>query len=166
MSAALHAAVAGAPGAGVPWTLVLVGVLAVATLVGLAIRRRTGRFRPQPVVTEPDDADALGAALAGRALGEVATFVQISSDTCSICPRVAQVLVSAADAQPGVRHVELRAEENLALVRALDVYRTPTVLLVDAHGTLRSRTSGAVTPAQARSALADLVPDLLRSTHE
>ncbi len=71
-----------------------------------------------------------------------------------MCPSVARTLGEVAAGVPGVAHVELRAEDNLDLVRRYDVRRSPTVLLVDAAGHVVARTSGAMTAAQARAALA------------
>jgi hypothetical protein len=52
--------------------------------------------------------------------------------------------------------VEVDAEASMDLVRRFGVVRTPTVLLLDAAGVVRSRTSGAITAVHARTALAEL----------
>ena len=43
---------------------------------------------------------------------------------------------------PGVAHVEIDAESNLGLVRALGIRRTPTTLVLDADGRLVGRATG------------------------
>ena len=53
----------------------------------------------------------------------------------------------------GVVHVEIDAEANLALVRRLDVLRTPTVLVLDASGRIVKRASGAPRRADVLAAL-------------
>lgn len=133
--------------------IVLVISLVLATAVGVAVQRRNGRFRgvrhDAAVPSAPPEATL-------AAPGARATFVQISAAHCAVCPAVARALNEVAASDPGVAHVELRAEENLDLVRRYDVRRSPTVLLVDADGQLVARTSGAMTVAQARAALATL----------
>jgi hypothetical protein len=42
----------------------------------------------------------------------------------------------------GVVHVELDAEDHLALVRELEIVRTPTVLVLDAGGRIVRRAAG------------------------
>ena len=55
------------------------------------------------------------------------------------------MLGDVAELVPGVRHVEVDAEQHLDLVRRLGVLRTPTTLVLDAHGREVSRASGAPT---------------------
>ena len=59
---------------------------------------------------------------------------------------------------PGVSHVEIDAEDNLDLVRALDIRRTPTVLFLDAAGVVRKHASGQPRKADVIAALGDLMP--------
>ena len=59
---------------------------------------------------------------------------------------------------PGVAHVEIDAEDNLDLVRALDIRRTPTVLFLDAEGRLRKSASGLPRKVDVIAALGELVP--------
>jgi hypothetical protein len=61
-----------------------------------------------------------------------------------------------ASLEAGVTHVELDAAEHMELVRHLRVLRTPTVLLLDPAGHETGRSSGAMSLAQAREALAGL----------
>jgi hypothetical protein len=53
--------------------------------------------------------------------------------------------------------VEVDAEDNLDLVRALGVMRTPTTLVLDARGHEVTRATGAPRPAQVLAALAGSV---------
>jgi hypothetical protein len=71
------------------------------------------------------------------------------------------VLGEVAERTPGVRHVELDAEQHLDLVRRLDVLRTPTVLVLDGAGRVVARSSGVPSPVQVAQAL-DLVPAAAR----
>ncbi|NKY12447.1 thioredoxin family protein [Cellulomonas hominis] len=128
--------------------LLVLAVLALAAVAGLVWRARNGRF-----VAAGPAPDALTAAELGAPLGSAATFVQLSSEACAPCRSTAAVLRAVAADRPGVAHVEVRAEERLDLVRRFGVLRTPTVLVLDAAGSVRGRTSGATTPAQALEAL-------------
>lgn len=127
----------------------VLGLLAAACVAWGLLRLRDGRFR-QPVHGGPAVLDSSDL---GRDLGERATFVQFSAAGCSPCPHVRRVLADVAASEPGVVHVELAAEEHMDLVRRLGVLRTPTVMLLDPDGAVRSRTSGLLRPEQARAAL-------------
>ncbi|MBO3094707.1 thioredoxin family protein [Cellulomonas dongxiuzhuiae] len=148
--------------------LVLV-VLALATVLGLAWRGRNGRFRPTGApragaapVPGPRSAaasvdtgrDVVTARDLGVALGERATFVQLSSEVCAACRATSTVLAGVAADEPGVVHVELDVAEHLELVRRFGVMRTPTTLVVGHDGALVGRMSGATDRRQALAALA------------
>lgn len=163
---------------------VLLGVLALATAFGLWFRRTSGRITDRPAPTpsspavtssgvipaadddppvdiEPDESSpqvaALAAALDGR-LGERATMVQFSSAFCQPCRATRRILEEVTVLVPGVAHVEIDAEDNLDLVRVLDIRRTPTVLFLDAAGAVRKHASGQPRKADVIAALGDLMP--------
>ncbi|MEU1020053.1 thioredoxin family protein [Streptomyces sp. NPDC005900] len=101
-----------------------------------------------------DDAEQrLGAADLGHELGERATLVQFSSAFCRPCGATRRVLADVAAMVPGVTHVEIDAEEHLDLVRRLRVERTPTVLVLDAHGDPVRRAAGQPRKADVIAAL-------------
>lgn len=131
--------------------VVLVVVLAAATGYGLLRRRRAGRLATRPLTAVSLGADDLGAPL-----GERATLLQFSSAFCRPCVATRQVLAAAAEAVPGVRHVEVDAESHLELVRRLDVSATPTTLLLDARGVERRRAGGVPRRHEVLAALAEL----------
>jgi len=87
-------------------------------------------------------------------LGERATLLQFSSAFCAPCRATRRVLADVADAVPGVVHVEVDAEHHLELVRRLGVLRTPTTLILDAHGSEIARAAGAPRKEQVLSSLA------------
>jgi thiol-disulfide isomerase/thioredoxin len=122
--------------------VVIVVVLAAATVFLLWRRRTDGRLRPVAPPAAPD-AVRLGAEELHAALGERATLVQFSTAFCAPCRATRVVLDQVATMVPGVRHVEVDAELNLELVRRLDIRRTPTVLVLDHDGRVRTRASGA-----------------------
>jgi len=162
------------------WVLVI--VLVAATAFGLWYRRVNGRVRdaaapsapasgPMVPMAGPDDppaevqpeqpsaqTEALAVALAGR-LGEKATLVQFSSAFCQPCRATRRILEEVSVMVPGISHVEIDAEENLELVRALDIRRTPTVLFLDRGGVVRKQASGQPRKADVIAALGDLLPE-------
>lgn len=94
------------------------------------------------------DADRLGAELGGRA-----TLVQFSSAFCRPCSATRRVLAEVAGMVEGVTHIEIDAEDRLALVRQLGISRTPTVLVLDAEGTIVGRAAGQPRTADVVAAL-------------
>lgn len=116
---------------------VLVVTLALATLVGVALRRRNG------VVREAGgDVERLTSGDIHAELGERATLVQFSTSFCQPCRATRRILGEVAEMVPGVAHVEVDAESRLDLVRSLNILRTPTVLVLDASGRVVKRASG------------------------
>ena len=55
------------------------------------------------------------------------------------------MLADVADATPGIAHIDVDAEHHLDAVRRLGVLRTPTTLVLDAHGRELGRASGVPT---------------------
>ncbi|MER7414288.1 MULTISPECIES: TlpA family protein disulfide reductase [Streptomyces] len=74
--------------------------------------------------------------------GSRATLVQFSSAFCQPCRATRRTLAEVSAMVEGVRHVEYDAEDHLALVRALDIRSTPTVLVLDADGREVRRAAG------------------------
>ncbi len=143
---------------------VAVGVLLAATIFGLVRRRRDGVLRRvAPAAGDGrDEADMTGDRidvydLRGAVLGERATLLQFSSAFCAPCRATRRVLGEVADMVDGVVHVEVDAEENLDLVRRLGVLRTPTVLVLDAAGTVVRRAAGQPRKADVIAALGEAV---------
>lgn len=133
--------------------VVCVVVLAVASAYGLVQRRRSGRVR----VRVRDEGKRLTAEELGGELGERATLVQFSSAFCAPCRATRRVLGEVAGLVPGVRHLEIDAETHLELVRALDILKTPTVLVLDAEGRVVRRATGQPRKADVIAALGEAV---------
>jgi thiol-disulfide isomerase/thioredoxin len=144
-------------GAHLPGLLVAAAVLAVATLAGLWRRRVDGVLHAVPGPGSDDEGERLTAADLETELGPRATLVQFSSAVCAACDAARRVLSEETDARDGVVHVEIDAEQRLDLARQLSVFRTPTVLVLDAHGRIAHRASGAPRRAEVRAAL-DALP--------
>ena len=118
--------------------------------------------REEPGVVEQAVADdeRLGADLLGRlGVGPAqATLLQFSSAFCAPCRAVRRIGSEVAALLPGVQHVEVDAESHLAEVRELGIWRTPTVLLLDAEGRVTKRATGVPSKPQLIAALADILP--------
>jgi thiol-disulfide isomerase/thioredoxin len=128
-------------------------VLAAASAFGLWQRRNGGRLK----VRGRDSHKRLGVAELGADLGQRATLVQFSSAFCQPCRATRRTLAEIADMVDGVTHVEIDAEERLALVRELGILKTPTVLVLDAGGNIVTRASGQPRKADVIAALGQAV---------
>lgn len=128
--------------------LVVVGVLAVATVVGLVLRARSGRIRRSTA--------SGGWALAGRTPGdgERVLLLQLSSPVCAPCRQTAAVLDGLAADTAGVVHVEVDVAEQPDVARALHVLRTPTTVAFDRAGGELLRVAGVPRVTELASALA------------
>jgi thiol-disulfide isomerase/thioredoxin len=131
--------------------LYVVGI-AVLLALGFGLYRKAvdGRVRPvrAGATTNPLGLDA--------ELGGTATFVQFSSAVCAPCRVTARVLEEVSAGTDGVTHIEIDAEQRLDLVGELGITRTPTVLVLDGSGVVRSRMVGAPRRQDVLAALAGL----------
>ncbi|MFK4254293.1 TlpA family protein disulfide reductase [Streptomyces angustmyceticus] len=110
-------------------------------------------------VRERNDGARLDAAEIGAELGARATLLQFSSAFCQPCRATRRTLAEVAGMVAGVAHVEIDAEDHLALVRRLEVERTPTVLVLDADGAIVRRAAGQPRKADVIAALGAAVRD-------
>lgn len=108
----------------------LIGLVAVATVLGLVWRASQGR-----VTTASGQID-------GVELGSGATLLQLSSQVCAPCRATAKVLGGIRE--DGVRHVEVDIADRPDLASRFNVLQTPTTLILDAGGAVRARIGGAV----------------------
>ncbi|MCY0956553.1 TlpA family protein disulfide reductase [Streptomyces sp. H27-H5] len=99
------------------------------------------------------NATALGVAELGAEPGERASLVQFSSAFCQPCRATRRILAEVAAMVDGVAHIEVDAERNLELVRALGIDRTPTVLVLDSAGRIVRRAAGMPRKADVIAAL-------------
>jgi thiol-disulfide isomerase/thioredoxin len=147
--------------------IALVVALVAASGLGLAMRRRAGRFRggpaaavrpgnaaqpatgPRPEVLTEDDL--------GGPLGQQATLVQFSTAFCAPCRPTRQILGQVAGMADGVSYVEVDAAERLDLVRRLRINSTPTVLVLGPDGAVAKRAVGAPRKADVIAALGSVI---------
>src|SRR5579875_3842940 len=159
--------------------ITLVAVLAAATVFGLVWRRRQGRLRAprraaaappgqQDAAAAPDDGarsgaaarQALTAADLRHELGARATLVQFSSAFCAPCRTTRRVLTEVAGMLDDVGYVEIDAESRLDLVRRLNIYSTPAVMVLAADGSIVRQATGQPRKADVIAVLGDLpAPD-------
>jgi thiol-disulfide isomerase/thioredoxin len=144
-----------------PGAWVVLAAVAVAAAFGGWRLVVDGRFRrrdvvPPAVAHHEPEAEPDGV-LAGTPwaddLGERATLLQFSSAFCAPCRATRVVLAAVAADEPGVRHLEVDAEQHLDVVRRLKVMRTPTTIVLDPAGRELGRAAGAPTREQVLRAL-------------
>jgi thiol-disulfide isomerase/thioredoxin len=142
--------------------MALAAALLAATALGVALRRRAGRFRPGSAgpAAKPGQADsgALTEADLGHRLGARATLVQFSTAFCAPCRPTRQILAQVAGMVDGVTHVEIDAAARLDLVRRLRVNSTPTVLVLGPDGAIIKRAVGLPRKADVIAALGSVIP--------
>jgi thiol-disulfide isomerase/thioredoxin len=136
--------------------IALVAALAAASGLGLAMRRRAGRFQRGPGARAASP-EALTEEDLGGPLGPQATLVQFSTAFCAPCRPTRQLLAQVAGMVDGVSHVEVDAAERLDLVRRLRISSTPTVLVLDQQGAIVKRASGLPRKADVIAALGTVI---------
>src|SRR5207342_501659 len=137
--------------------IALVAALAVASALGLVLRRRAGRFRAGRPRAAGPRADVLTEADLGGPLGQRATLVQFSTAFCAPCRPTRQILGQVAGMVDGVTHVEVDAATRLDLVRRLRINSTPTVLVLDQDGAIVKRAPGLPRKADVIAALGNVI---------
>jgi thiol-disulfide isomerase/thioredoxin len=146
--------------------LAVAAVLVIGITVGLWRRCTDGRLRP---IRADGESEPMAESTAGErldpkvlaALGVApaeATLLQFSSAFCAPCRAVRRVSSEVAAMLPGVQHIEVDAESHLDEVRALDIWRTPTLLVLDAHGRVTKRATGVPSKPQLIAALGEALP--------
>ena len=126
--------------------LLLIFVLAIATVIGLRLKATQGRIKQKKGLQ-------ISASEIGTALGERATVVQFSTTFCTSC-RAAKVLISdEVSKRRDIKYVEIDAESNLELVRKLNIRSTPTTLFLDKKGFEIARAVGAPKRDQINAAI-------------
>ncbi len=123
--------------------LVALGAVVIAALaLGFVLRAREGRARH--VAAHPGEDPAL---IGAGAWGEDATLLQFSTEFCTRCPGVHRTLDAIAQATPGVIHLDVDLTHRADLAKHFHVLQTPTTLILDSEGVVRTRLGGTVTRA-------------------
>lgn len=121
---------------------VTAALVVVAVGAGVVYRRTQGRARTVDSA-EVVDPRRLGA----DGLGEEATLLQFSTEMCSRCPGVHRMLSDIADGRDGVRHLDVDLTHRPDIAQHFRVLQTPTTLVLDRNGAIRTRFGG--TPGRA-----------------
>jgi thiol-disulfide isomerase/thioredoxin len=137
--------------------IALAVALIAASVLGLALRRRAGRFRAGSPAAARTGPDVLSEADLGSSLGEQATLVQFSTAFCAPCRPTRQILAQVAGMVDGVTHVEVDAASRLDLVRRLRINSTPTVLVLGPDGAVVKRAVGLPRKADVIAALGTVI---------
>lgn len=131
--------------------VIIVAVLLLATAYGFVDRKRSGSVHVKETSKLHVSSHEIGSEL-----GEAATVLQFSSAFCTPCRTTRSILSSVIEHFPKMKHVEVDAEENLDLVRRLDIRQTPTTLFLNAAGKEIARAVGAPKRDQVFTALQNI----------
>ncbi len=118
-------------------------LLAVSAALGALWKTRTGRAQTVTASTMPAIIHAVELGRDPSSFGERATLLQFSTQFCGACPQTRRLLADVAAAASGVSTVEVDLGTRPDLASRFRIMQTPTVLLLDSTGIVRSRMSGA-----------------------
>ena len=130
----------------------VVAALALATVIGWLMTRRSGALR----ATDPGTADSVDTSDLGLSR-DGPTVVHFSATWCSPCRQVRRVVDQVCDDLGDVAHVEIDMDDNPSAAKRLSVLSLPTTFIFDADGRQRYRTAGVPKADDLRSALAPLL---------
>lgn len=129
--------------------LAVLGLLVVATLAGLFWQAKTGRAK-RIKDGKQIDLNEIGATKDGKPVtefGEHTTFLQFSSETCATCKQTAKLFQELEKTSHGVLHIEIDLTHRLDLADKFGILQTPTTLVLDSKGIVKSRIGGAPKPS-------------------
>ncbi|PPF40391.1 thioredoxin family protein [Pseudoclavibacter sp. AY1H1] len=137
--------------------MVLVGLVVVASVIGVVLQRTNGRLKtsraPGGAAAGAADLHLLGA---GVEPGDSATIILFSTEFCARCPATKRMLDQLASTAPGVVVAEVDLTDRQDLARSYDVRQTPTVLVLDADGKRVARIGGPPRRAELEAQLLQL----------
>jgi len=120
--------------------LPIIIIFTLATGYGIWYQRSRGKVKAK--AKRASAKPLIGEEIGGE-LGTRATFVQFSSAFCTPCRATRALLTDITADLSDVKHIEIDAEQNLELVRKLDIRSTPTTLVLDRNGLEIGRAIGA-----------------------
>jgi thiol:disulfide interchange protein len=136
---------------------VIAGLVAVSTAAGLVWRARQGSRRAVAGGERVDLSELRTPdATVSDHLGSRATLVQFSTAFCSACPGTRRVLTAVSAGADGVAYLDVDVTERADLMRRFGILQTPTTLVLDRHGVVRSRIGGAVRRAVVEQTLQEM----------
>ena len=120
-------------------------IVAAAVLVGVIWKLTTGKAKRIRDGLQVDLAE-LGALKNGQpvtSFGDRITFLQFSSEFCSQCVQTARILGELEQQSDDVLHLEVDITNRLDLASKYNILQTPTTLVLDRRGIVKSRIGGA-----------------------
>jgi thiol-disulfide isomerase/thioredoxin len=122
--------------------LLLGGLVAVSTALGLFIKAAEGRVKKQDGLSRVDPA-SLGENIQ---FGKIGTLLQFSSEFCTKCPGTRKYLTQVAAEHPGVAHVDIDLTNRQDLAQKFNILQTPTTFILDDSGAIAARIGGSPRP--------------------
>lgn len=125
--------------------LAIVALVVLATVGGLIWKATTGRAKRIKDGLQID-LEKLGAVKNGKPVtrfGEHTTFLQFSSETCATCKQTSKLFEELEKTSHGVLHIEVDLTHRLDLADKFGILQTPTTLVLDSKGIVKSRIGGA-----------------------
>ncbi len=124
---------------------VVSAIVVAAVLVGVIWKLTTGKAKRIRDGLQVDLAE-LGALKNDQpvtAFGDRITFLQFSSEFCSQCVQTARILGELEQQSDDVLHLEVDMTNRLDLANKYNILQTPTTLVLDRRGIVKSRIGGA-----------------------
>jgi thiol-disulfide isomerase/thioredoxin len=124
-------------------------ILALASIYGLWYQAKSGKIKGSKAKSPFLSIEDIGSELGTRV-----TLLQFSSAFCTPCRATRVLLADISLGLDGVKHIDIDAEDNLELVRRLNIRTTPTTLLLDKYGREVGRAVGAPKRGEVLASLA------------
>jgi len=124
---------------------VLLGLVALATALGLVWRARTGRI--QRTQTSATDADNRISIAGAPEFGTHVTLLQFSTEVCTPCKTTRTLLSGLAseldNGTGSVVHVDIDVTSRPEIANQFNLLQSPTTFILDGNGVLQARIGGA-----------------------
>jgi thiol-disulfide isomerase/thioredoxin len=124
--------------------LVVLGLVALSTSLGVVWRSQQGRVRHTDGRTIVRVGDVPGV----RRFASGATLLQFSTEVCAPCATTRVVLGDVASGRENVSHIDLDVTNRPDLASRFHILQTPTTLILDRKGVVRARIGGAPRKAE------------------
>jgi thiol-disulfide isomerase/thioredoxin len=125
--------------------IVVLALVASATVFGLLWQASQGKAK-RIASGEQIDLAELGATKNGKPVttfGKNTTLLQFSSETCATCKQTAKLFHELEATSDGLLHIEVDLTHRLDLADRFKILQTPTTLVLDSKGVVKSRIGGA-----------------------
>lgn len=124
---------------------VLLGLVAVSTVLGVVWRARTGRIQRARI--SGADSDSRISIPGAPAFGSRVTLLQFSTEVCTPCKTTHALLSDLAneldDGTGAVIHVDIDVTSRPELANKFNLLQSPTTFILDGNGVLQARIGGA-----------------------